>query len=73
MIISVFLTIVVFTVTEKPGKCIQRYFIALACRPDEIVKRCTDDGDCPGTKKCCQTERCVTACEEPAGKVTPIA
>ncbi|KAF0299933.1 Whey acidic protein [Amphibalanus amphitrite] len=54
--------------TEKPGKCIRRVFIALACRPQEIVKLCSSDGDCPGTKKCCQTERCVTSCEEPAGQ-----
>ncbi|XP_043193117.1 low-density lipoprotein receptor-related protein-like isoform X2 [Amphibalanus amphitrite] len=53
---------------EKPGKCIRRVFIALACEPHEIVKQCSSDGDCPGTKKCCQTDRCVTSCEEPAEK-----
>ena len=57
---------------EKPGKCINRIFIGLACKPHEVAKLCNNDGDCPGTQKCCRTSRCVTQCEEPAGKILQI-
>ncbi|XP_037094840.1 WAP four-disulfide core domain protein 3-like [Pollicipes pollicipes] len=51
----------------KPGKCISRAFIALACEPHEIKKLCRTDFDCKGDHKCCRVQRCVTACERPAG------
>ncbi|XP_037069815.1 keratin-associated protein 10-7-like, partial [Pollicipes pollicipes] len=53
---------------EKPGVCRRRFFIALVCSPDEIINTCNDDdSQCPGTQKCCRTQRCVTSCEEPDG------
>lgn len=53
---------------QKEGMCIRRFFIALACNPGETINTCANnDFNCPGTQKCCRVQRCVTACEEPAG------